>query len=131
MEGMVVEMTLAKGEKCYENQTVYTSEGSCVLASNMNGTVVTFDFMDACTNYPTLDYCSTTVEADEIPYAGTVLQQRTWYFKDQVTLTYIEVSGLDKIEHGWQIYITSYFGHDQEKHRSRTVSLRKKSSSFT
>jgi hypothetical protein len=120
---MVVEMTLAKGKKCYENRTVLTSDGNCVLTSGMDA-VVTFNFMDACTNYPKLDYCSTTVEAGEKPYTGTVLRGHTWYFKDQVTLTYIEVLV------GWQISITIYFGHDQEVGRSRTVSLRKESSLF-
>jgi hypothetical protein len=123
---------LAQGEKCYENKTVYTREGSCVLASNMmDDMVVIFNILDACTNYPKLDFCSTTVEAGEPPYTGTVLQKSTWYFKDQVTLTYMEVSDVDNIDHGWQIYITIYFGHDKEVGRSQTVSLRKLSSLFT
>jgi hypothetical protein len=95
-DGKVVEIPLAQGEKCYENGIVRTSEGNCVLATGMNA-VMTFDFMDACTNYPELDYCSTTVEAGEVPYTGTILQDGTWYFKDQVTLTYIEVFDVDNV----------------------------------
>jgi hypothetical protein len=96
VDGSVVEIPLAQGEKCYENGIVRTSEGNCVLTSGMNA-VTTFDFMDACTNYPDLDYCSTTVEEGEIPYAGTFLQDGTWYFKDQCVLTYIEVSNVDNV----------------------------------
>jgi hypothetical protein len=96
VDDIVVKKTLAKGEKCYKNGTVLTSDGNCVLARGMDA-VVTFDLLDACTNYPELEYCSTSVEAGDTSYAGTVLHDGTWMFKDQVTLTYIEVSDVDNM----------------------------------
>jgi hypothetical protein len=131
VDDSVVENTLAQGEKCYENGIVLTSEGSCVLARDMMDTVVIFNAMDACTNYPDLEYCSTIVEPGGSPYTGTVHRDGTWMFKDQVTLMYIEIFDEDGIEHGWRIYITIRFAHDQELGRSRSVSLSEKIILFT
>jgi hypothetical protein len=96
VDDIVVEKTLTKGEKCYENGTVLTSNGNCVLARGMDA-VMTFDLLDPCTNYPELEYCSTSVEAGDTSYSGTVLHDGAWMFKDQVTLAYVEVSDVDNM----------------------------------
>jgi hypothetical protein len=96
VDDIVVEKTLAKGEKCYQNRKVLTSDGSCVLTRGMDA-LVTLDLWDACTNYPELEYCATSVMAGDTSYAGTVLHDGAWMFKDQVTLVYVEVSDVDNM----------------------------------
>jgi len=119
VNGVPVEVPLAPGEKCYENGIVLTSDGNCVLSKDG---IMTFDFMDACTNYENLAYCSTPVDEDGgTPYKGLVRRDGTWYFQDRVYLTYLEISDADGLERGWRIYITIRFGHDKEEGRSRTI----------
>jgi len=90
-----VEKTMPAGQRCYENKGVLTSQGQCVLrgAPSM---VVSFDLVDACTNYPELEYCATDRESGA-PYNGQFCYHNsldmngTWYWKDNVIVSF----GLD------------------------------------
>jgi len=58
--------------------------------------VVSFDLVDACTNYPELEYCATDRESGA-PYNGQFCYHNsldmngTWYWKDNVIVSF----GLD------------------------------------
>ena len=85
-DGEIVEMPMPKGEKCYDNGSVLTSEGKCILGRDHDGLVLSFDIKDGCPNYPELDFCSTTV--DEGSYDGVYLEDGIWYWKDQIIVSY-------------------------------------------
>ena len=84
--GEVIELPLEEGTKCYEDGIVRTDEGNCVVTKEG---VLSFDFLDACVNYPELEFCASSPNDNEGPYAGVILRDGSWYFKDKVVYAYI------------------------------------------
>jgi len=122
--GVDVEKPMPAGQRCYENKGVLTSQGQCVLrgAPDM---VWSFDMLDACTNYPALEYCATDVEGGA-PYTGlfyfsdSLNMNGTWYWKDNVIVSFGLETDDDTGEEEWKIVYRFRFGHDEQSNRTRT-----------
>jgi len=84
--------------------TVFLLIAVCVVASETDAAprpvehihkdqhvVISFDFFDRCSNYPSLEECKRPVpKPDKVtvknaPYAGLVAKDMQWFFKDEVT----------------------------------------------
>jgi len=126
--GVDVVKPMPGGFRCYENKGVLTSEGHCVLR-DAPPMVLTFDLMDACTNYPELEYCANDVES-EAPYNGqfyfndSLDMNGTWFWKDSVIVSFGLDSDDDTGEQGWNIAYRFRFGHDIESNRTRTYTAK-------
>mmetsp|Transcript_18629 Transcript_18629/g.20881 ORF Transcript_18629/g.20881 Transcript_18629/m.20881 type:complete len:1054 (+) Transcript_18629:514-3675(+) len=123
-----VEKTMPAGQRCYENKAVLTSEGHCVLA-NASSFVMSFDVLDACTNYPLLEACANDVESGA-PYNGQIYYDNdaekngTWYWKDNVIVSYDLGTDDDTGEAEWDISYRIRFAHDQENNRTFTYTAK-------
>ncbi len=129
VHGDVLALPMANGTKCYNNSVVHTSAGHCVVTEE---SISSFEVLDSCSNYPTLEYCTASANPSEAPYNGMIMQDGQWYFVDKVWFRYVSTyhdsneaqwSELEQTWYsgkGWDVYINIYYGHDQEEKRSRS-----------
>jgi len=119
-KGIVVEKALGLGERCFENESVRTSEGKCVLR-DMEDMVLSFKVMDGCPNYPELDQCSNTVVEGEPSYRGVRNVDGIYYWIDDVIVTILASDDIEESgEKGFKIFYTFRFAHDKEDNRTVT-----------